>query len=84
MKSQKKKIKPEQIFVFSDGNMAVCVDGQQVPELQRKGWLGAWLAHAESLGYNPDGWVFNMPEGVAVKAIKQKSKNNRWGWEIIS
>lgn len=66
---------------FGNGNMGACIDGQQVPELQTKGWLECWLEWAESIGYNMEGKEIEMNGGAFI-AVPFKTGEGKWNWEI--
>lgn len=51
------------VLYFANGNLAAFDNsGAQVPELQISP-LELWCRHAESLGYNPEGWIVETQVG---------------------
>lgn len=70
------------ILVFQNGNIAVCdASGQQVPELQVS-WPELFARHAESLGYNPEGWVIEQQAGPKMRFFR--TEVGGWNRDIIS
>lgn len=55
---------------FDNGNIAI-FDGQgnQIPDLQVS-WLTLWAMHAEKLGYNPDGVIFECQTGKSWRIFR--------------
>ena len=57
-------------MAFFNGNIAVCdARGNQIPELQ-VGWPNLWAKLAESLGYDPDGVVFELQGGGKFRIFR--------------
>jgi len=74
------------ILCFCNGNIGVFHDSEQVPELQAHGWLGAWLEKAESLGYNPEGWIIDLPDGqmkAKIFKVQDETLPYKFTWEIL-
>ena len=78
-------MKPSVVLCFRNGNVSVHDEsGQQVPELQALGWLGAWLEYVESLGHDPTGWIVEMPGCKArVFRVEDNTLPHHFTWEII-
>jgi len=79
---------PTAIIMFANGNVAVFEDDHRLAPLQVKGWLGAWLEHVESLGYDPTGWVIELPGGKFKARVYEVQdpgirQDHRWTWEVL-
>lgn len=51
------------VICFGDGNVAVCVGGKQVPELQ-KPWVTEIANRLEAAGYDPTEFEVCLPRAV--------------------
>ena len=65
------------LYVFDNLNIAACVDGEQVPELQES-WIIAWAKKAESLGYDPTTFIIQCTSGFKWQLFKTSEGSYNW------
>ena len=66
-------------LAFATGQIAVFDEkGQQIPGLQRP-WPTLWADHAERLGYDPQGLVFELQNRQSIRIIRA---GDRWSFEL--
>lgn len=63
---------------FTNGNIAVFCDGEQIPELQEKGVPVMFAKFLESKGYDPAEFLLRLPAGNAT--LHKGSQG--WGWRF--
>ena len=71
----------KEVFVFSNGNLAFCVDGEQVPAVQQKAWILLIAVWLETCGYDPTEVVFNMPNRMKARIIREDGGEYNWTLE---
>ena len=66
---------------FDNGNIAIFdAQGNQIPELQES-WPSLWAKHAEQLGYDPEGVVFELQSGLNFRIFRcEDGSYNREVW----
>jgi hypothetical protein len=68
------------VIFFPNGNTVFLnMQGEQVSEIQERGWLKEQLSLFEKHGYNPAVMHITLPDGKI--AIPFKTKNG-WNWKI--
>jgi hypothetical protein len=65
------------LFVFDNLNIAACVNGEQVRELQEP-WIIEWAKKAEALGYDPTSFIIKTRSGVEWKLFKLPDGSYNW------
>jgi hypothetical protein len=73
---------PVEVFFFPNGNTAVCVDGQQVPKLQRS-WLLMFVEFLKESGVDPLTAKFNLPDRSVVTMFETGEGNYNWRIEGV-
>lgn len=52
------------VYMFGNGNTAVCKNGEQVPDLQRS-WLILFVEFLASMGEDPTSFTYELPDCTA-------------------
>ncbi len=72
------------VLFFSNGNTAVFIDEQQVPELQQS-WLVKFVEFLEAEGHDPTTFQYTLSNGKSARVFRpciRTDDESSWIWEI--
>jgi hypothetical protein len=67
------------VMMFPNGVTAAFDGEEQIPELQRKGWLETWLLEAEKRGYVIENMNITLPDNKKAHPFRVP---DGWNWRI--